>query len=150
MQLLVNATYGIPMALGLLFIGVPGALVWGLLAAVLRFVPYVGPMIGAIFPLTLALGVDPGWNMVLWTVALIATLELISNNLVEPWLYGTSTGMSMLSLILAAMFWTALWGPIGLVLPTPMTVVLLVLAHYLPQLQFLEVLLGSELSLIHI
>lgn len=147
MQLLVNATYGIPMALGLLFIGVPGALVWGLLAAVLRFVPYVGPMIGAIFPLTLALGVDPGWNMVLWTVALIATLELISNNLVEPWLYGTSTGMSTLSLILAAMFWTALWGPIGLVLSTPMTVVLLVLGHYLPQLQFLEVLLGSERAL---
>ncbi|HOB66947.1 AI-2E family transporter [Ottowia sp.] len=143
MQLVVNATYGIPMALGLLFIGVPGALVWGLLAAVLRFVPYLGPVIGAVFPLTLAFAVDPGWDMVLWTVALIVTLELISNNLVEPWLYGTSTGMSTLSLILAAMFWTALWGPIGLVLATPITVVLLALGHHLPQLRILEVLLGS-------
>ncbi len=144
MQLVVNATYGIPMALGLLFIGVPGALVWGLLAAVLRFVPYLGPVIGAVFPVTMAFAVDPGWDMVLWTIALIATLELISNNLDEPWLYGTSTGMSTLSLILAAMFWTALWGPIGLVLSTPITVVLLVLGHHLPQLRVLEVLLGSE------
>ncbi|WOP16359.1 AI-2E family transporter [Ottowia sp. SB7-C50] len=144
MQLVVNATYGIPMALGLLLIGVPGALVWGLLAAVLRFVPYLGPMIGAIFPVTMAFAVDPGWDMVLWTVALIATLELISNNLIEPWLYGSSTGMSTLSLILAAMFWTALWGPIGLMLSTPITVVLLVLGHHLPQLRVLEVLLGSQ------
>ena len=147
MQLLVNATYGIPMALGLLLIGVPGALVWGLLAAVLRFVPYVGPIIGAIFPLTLAFAVDPGWNMVLWTLALIVTLELISNNVIEPWLYGASTGLATLSLIVAAMFWTAIWGPIGLILSTPITVVLLVLGQHLPQLQFLEVLLGSEHAL---
>lgn len=147
MQLLVNATYGIPMALGLLLIGVPGALVWGLLAAVLRFVPYVGPILGAIFPLTLAFAVDPGWNMVLWTLALIVTLEVISNNVIEPWLYGASTGLATLSLILAAMFWTAIWGPIGLVLSTPITVVLLVLGQHLPQLQFLEVLLGSEHAL---
>lgn len=144
MQLVVNASYGVPMMLGLLLIGVPGALVWGLLAAVLRFVPYVGPMIAAVFPLALAFAVDPGWDMVLWTLVLIATLELVSNNLVEPWLYGASTGLSTLSLILAAMFWTAVWGPIGLILSTPITVVLLVLAHHLPQLQILEVLLGSE------
>ncbi|MFD1711914.1 AI-2E family transporter [Ottowia flava] len=147
MQLMVNATYGIPLAIGLLFIGIPGALVWGLLAAVLRFVPYVGPMIASIFPLALAFAVDPGWSVVLWTLALIITLEVISNNIVEPWLYGTSTGMSTLSLIMAAMFWTALWGPIGLILSTPITVVLLVLGHHLPQLQFLEVLLGSERAL---
>lgn len=147
MQLIVNATYGIPMALGLLLIGVPGALVWGLLAAVLRFVPYVGPIIGAVFPLTLAFAVDPGWDMVLWALALIVTLEVISNNVIEPWLYGATTGLSTLSLILAAMFWTAIWGPIGLILSTPITVVLLVLGHHLPQLQFLEVLLGSERAL---
>ena len=147
MQLMVNATYGIPLAIGLLFIGIPGALIWGLLAAVLRFVPYVGPMIASIFPLALAFAVDPGWSLVLWTLALIVTLEVISNNIIEPWLYGTSTGMSTLSLILAAMFWTALWGPIGLILSTPITVVLLVLGHHLPQLQFLEVLLGSERAL---
>ena len=147
MQLLVNAVYGLPLALGLWFIGVPGALVWGLLAAVLRFVPYVGPVIGALFPLALAVAIDPGWNLVLWTLALIVTLEPISNNVVEPWLYGASTGMSALSLILAAMFWTALWGPVGLILSTPITVVALVLGHHLPQLRFLEVLLGSAHAL---
>lgn len=147
MQLLVNATYGIPMAAGLLLIGVPGALVWGLLAAVLRFVPYLGPILGATFPLMLAFAVDPGWDMVLWALALIVTLELISNNVIEPWLYGASTGVATLSLILAAMFWTTIWGPIGLILSTPITVVLLVLGQHLPQLQFLEVLLGSERAL---
>ena len=147
MQLIVNATYGIPMTIGLLVIGVPGALVWGLLAAVLRFVPYAGPLIAAVFPLTLAFAVDPGWDMVLWTLALIVALELISNNIIEPWLYGSSTGLSTLSLILAAMFWTALWGPIGLILSTPITVVLLVAGQYLPQLRFLAVLLGNERAL---
>lgn len=147
MQLIVNATYGLPMTIGLLVIGVPGALVWGLLAALLRFVPYAGPLISAVFPLTLAFAVDPGWNMVLWTLALIVTLELISNNIIEPWLYGASTGISTLSLILAAMFWTALWGPMGLILSTPITVVLLVAGRYVPALHFLEVLLGSERAL---
>ena len=147
MQLLVNAIYGLPLGIGLLLIGIPGALMWGMLAAVLRFVPYVGPMIASVFPLALAFAVDPGWSMVLWTLGLIVTLELISNNVIKPWLYGHSTGMSTLSLILAAMFWTALWGPIGLVLSTPITVVLLVLGHHLPQLRFLEILLGSERAL---
>ncbi|MGB3070134.1 MAG: AI-2E family transporter [Ottowia sp.] len=147
MQLIVNATYGLPMTIGLLLIGVPGALVWGVLAALLRFVPYAGPLIAAVFPLTLAFAVDPGWNMVLWTLALILTLELVSNNIIEPWLYGSSTGISTLSLILAAMFWTALWGPMGLLLSTPITVVLLVAGRYVPALHFLEVLLGSERAL---
>lgn len=147
MQLIVNATYGIPMTIGLLIIGVPGALVWGILAAVLRFVPYAGPLIAAVFPLTLAFAVDPGWDMVLWTLALIVALEVISNNIIEPWLYGSSTGLSTLSLILAAMFWTALWGPMGLILSTPITVVLLVAGHYLPQMRFLVVLLGNERAL---
>lgn len=143
MQLLVNVTYGVPMALGLWVIGVPGALLWGVVATVLRFVPYVGPVISALFPLTLAFAVDPGWNMVLWTAALIVGLELVSNNVVEPLLYGSSTGLSVMSLIAAAMFWTALWGPVGLILSTPLTVCLLVLGRNLPQLQFLEILLGA-------
>lgn len=147
MQLIVNATYGVPMTIGLLIIGVPGALVWGLLAALLRFVPYAGPLISAVFPLTLAFAIDPGWNMVLWTLALILVLELISNNIIEPWLYGSSTGLSTLSLILAALFWTALWGPMGLILSTPITVTLLVAGRYLPALNFLEVLLGSARAL---
>lgn len=143
MQLVVNVSYGIPMALGLWFIGVPGWLLWGTLAAIMRFIPYVGPMLSAVFPVALAFAVDPGWQMVIWTIALIVTLELISNNVVEPLLYGSSTGLSAISLIAAATFWTALWGPVGLILSTPLTVCLLVLGRAHPQLQFLETLLGS-------
>ena len=143
MQLLVNVLYAIPMALGLWLIGVPGWLLWGTLAAIMRFIPYVGPLLSAVFPIGLAFAVDPGWSMVLWTVALIVTLEAISGNILEPMLYGTSTGLSALSLIAAATFWTALWGPVGLVLSTPLTVCLLVVGRYLPQLQFLDILLGS-------
>lgn len=144
MQLLVNVTYGIPMAAGLWLIGVPGAVLWGSLAAVMRFVPYLGPFIAAAFPLTLAFAVDPGWDLVLWTLGLIVLLELVSNNVIEPWLYGSSTGLSALSLIVAATFWAALWGPVGLIMSTPLTVCLLVIGRYLPQLAFLEVLLGSR------
>jgi predicted PurR-regulated permease PerM len=143
MQIAVNVSYGIPMAVGLWIIGVPGALLWGCLAAALRFVPYLGPMISAIFPIALAFAVDAGWSMVLWTIGLIVFLELISNNVVEPLLYGSSTGLSAISLIAAAMFWTALWGPVGLILSTPITVCLLVFGRNFPQLQFLDTLLGS-------
>jgi predicted PurR-regulated permease PerM len=147
MQLIVNLTYGVPMAAGLWFIGVPGALLWGLLASVMRFVPYVGPFISSVFPLALAFAVDPGWNLLLWTLGLIVVLELVSNNVIEPWLYGVSTGLSALSLIVAATFWTALWGPVGLIMSTPLTVCLLVIGRHLPQLAFLDVLLGSQPAL---
>lgn len=147
MQMTVNVSYGIPMALGLWLIGVPGALLWGCLAAVLRFVPYLGPLISSMFPVALAFATDAGWSMVLWTVTLIVVLELVSNNIVEPLLYGSSTGLSAISLITAAMFWTALWGPAGLILSTPLTVCLLVFGRNLPQLQFLDTLLGSTPAL---
>lgn len=147
MQLVVNLSYGVPMALGLWFIGVPGAILWGAVAAVMRFVPYVGPMISAIFPVALAFAVDPGWSMVLWTVGLIVALEILSNNIIEPWLYGASTGLSAMSLMVSAIFWTALWGPIGLIMSTPLTVCLLVIGRYLPRLKFLDVLLGSQPAL---
>ncbi|MFC3073975.1 AI-2E family transporter [Shinella pollutisoli] len=147
MQLLVNLTYAVPMALGLWLIGVPGALLWGTVAGVMRFIPYIGPMISAVFPIALAFAVDPGWSMVLLTVGLIVALELASNNVVEPMLYGTSTGLSAMSLIAAATFWTLLWGPVGLVLSTPLTVCLLVIGRNLPQLQFLDTLLGSSPAL---
>ena len=147
MQLVVNVTYALPMALGLWLIGVPGFILWGTLAAVMRFIPYVGPILSAVFPLSLAFAVDPGWNMVLMTAALILVLELVSNNIIEPLLYGTSTGLSVLSLIAAATFWTAIWGPIGLVLSTPLTVCLLVVGRYIPQLSILETLLGSSPAL---
>lgn len=147
MQLVVNLCYAIPMAAGLWLIAIPGALLWGLLSAVLRFIPYVGSLVGAVFPLLLAFAVDPGWSMVGWALALIVVLELISNNVVEPWLYGASTGLSAMSLIVAATFWTALWGPVGLVLSTPLTVCMLVIGRHLPQLGFLDVMLGSRPAL---
>ena len=143
MQLLVNVTYGVPLALGLWIIGVPGALLWGAVVAGMGFVPYIGPLLAAVFPVALALSVYSGWGMLLWTVALIVILELASNNIVEPLLYGSSTGLSAISLIAAVTFWTALWGPAGLILSTPLTVCLLVLGRNLPQLQFLDTLLGS-------
>lgn len=121
MQLTVNATYGIPIGVGLYLIGVPGALLWGALAIVLRFIPYVGPFIAALFPLTLAIAVDPGWSTFLWALGLFVTVELVSNNVVEPWLYGASTGVSVVAIILAAVVWTMLWGPAGLFLSTPLT-----------------------------
>ncbi len=144
MQILVNIIYAIPMGLGLWLIGVPGALLWATLAAFMRFIPYVGPMLSALFPLSLAFAVDPGWNMVIWTLVLVVGLEAISGNVIEPMLYGTSTGLSAIALIAAATFWTALWGPVGLILSTPLTVCLLVIGRNLRQLQFLEILLGSE------
>jgi predicted PurR-regulated permease PerM len=144
MQLIVNATYGIPVGLGLWLIGVPNPLLWGLLATVLRFVPYIGPVVAAILPLALSVAVDPGWTMLLWTAALFIFLEVVSNNIVEPWLYGSSTGLSPVAIIVAAIFWTWLWGPIGLLLSTPLTVCLVVLGRHVPQFGFLDVLLGSE------
>ena len=142
-QLLINVLYGVPMAAGLFLIGVPGALMWGMLAALLRFVPYVGPAIAAMFPLVLSAAVDPGWTMLLWTALLVITLELVSNNVVEPWLYGASTGLSALAIVVSTIFWTALWGPIGLVLSTPMTVCLAVIGRHVPQWAWLDVLLGN-------
>ena len=147
MQLLVNVSYAVPLAAGLWIIGIPGALLWGAVGAVMRFVPYIGPLIAAIFPITLAFAVDSGWSMLLWTVALIVVLELIINNIVEPLLYGSSTGLSAISLITAAILWTALWGPVGLILSTPLTVCLLVLGRNLPQLGFLDTMLGSTPAL---
>lgn len=144
MQLVVNASYGIPIGVGLWLIGVPNALLWGILATVLRFVPYVGPFIAALFPIALSVAVDPGWSMLMWTIALFLALELFSNNVVEPWLYGSSTGMSTVAILIAAVFWTTLWGPVGLLLSTPLTVCLAVVGRYVPQLAFLDVMLGSE------
>lgn len=144
MQLIVNIAYAIPITIGLWLLGIPNAPLWGLLALVLRFVPYIGPAIGMILPLFLALAVAPGWSLVLWTAALFAAVELISNNIIEPWLYGSRTGLSPLAIIVAAIFWTWLWGPLGLVLSTPLTVCLVVLGRHVPQFEFLDVLFGNE------
>jgi predicted PurR-regulated permease PerM len=143
-QLAINAFYGVSVSIGLWLIGVPHPLLWGLLAFVLRFIPYVGPAMAAALPIIVAVASDPGWTTPLLAVALFAGLELLINNVLEPWLYGSSTGLSPIAILVAAVFWTTLWGPAGLLLATPLTVCLVVLGRHLPQLGFLEVLLGSE------
>ncbi len=143
-QLLVNVIYAVPIGIGLLAIGVPNALLWAMLTLVLRFVPYIGPLLAAIFPLFLAFAVSPDWSMVLWTAALFGCVEFISSNIVEPWLYGSRTGVSPLAIIVAAIFWTWVWGPMGLVLSTPLTVCLVVVGRHIPQLQVFDVLFGDR------
>lgn len=147
MQLVVNVTYGIALAIGLYFIGVPNAILWGALAAVLRFIPYVGPWIASAFPILLSLASSPGWLMPLMAFALIVLLELISNNVMEPWLYGSSTGVTPIALIVAALVWTWLWGPVGLVLATPLTVCLVVMGRHIPKLAFLSIVLSDDEAL---
>jgi predicted PurR-regulated permease PerM len=147
MQVVVNVTYAIPIGIGLWLIGIPNPILWGMLCGVLRFVPYIGPFVAAFFPLALAVAVDPGWTTFLLAGAWFITVELISNNVVEPWLYGASTGLSPIAIIAAAVFWTWLWGPIGLLLSTPLTVCLVVLGRHVPQLAFFDVILGDEPAL---
>ena len=147
MQLVVNVTYGIPFGVGLYLIGIPNAALWAVLAVLLRFIPYLGPVLSAAFPLLLAIAVDPGWTTFLLTLGLVLVIELISNNFIEPWLYGTSTSISAVAIILAAIFWTTLWGPIGLLLATPLTVCLAVMGRYFSSLRFLDVMLGSAPAL---
>lgn len=147
MQLIINATYGLAVAVGLFIIGVPNALVWGLLATVFRFIPYVGPWVAASLPILLSLVVFDGWIRPLEVIGLFIVLELFSNNVMEPWLYGSSTGVSTVGIIVSATFWTWLWGPIGLVLSMPLTVCLVVLGRHVPQLGFLNVLLSDEPAL---
>src|SRR5215471_11637116 len=143
-QFLVNACYGLCIATGLYFIGVPNAALWGLLAGVLRFIPYVGVWAGAFFPVVLSFAISSSWLMPLVTVALFIVLEAIASNLVEPWVYGAKTGVSPIALIISAVFWTWLWGPVGLILSTPLTVCLAVIGRYVPRLELLSILLGEE------
>ena len=146
-QLAINAGFGCVIAAGLLLIGLPSAGLWGILGTLLRFVPYVGAWLSAIIPLTLAAAVDPGWSMVLLTIALYAVVELIAGQIVEPLMYGHSTGLSPISVVVAAIFWSWLWGPIGLILSTPLTLCLVVLGRHVPRLEFLDVLLGDRPAL---
>lgn len=143
-QLALNAGFGLVVGSGLWFIGVPSAPLWGMLAMILRFVPYIGAAIAAIFPLILAAAVDPGWTMVLWTAVLFLTVEPIAGHVIEPLLYGHSTGLSPVAVITAATFWTWLWGPIGLILATPLTICLVVLGRHVDRLKFLDVMFGDQ------
>jgi predicted PurR-regulated permease PerM len=146
-QLLVNVSFGSCVAIGLYFIGVPNAALWGAFAAIMRFVPYVGVWIAASVPVLLSFAVSTSWLSPLLTIGLFVVLELINANALEPWLYGSRTGVSSIALIIAAVFWTWLWGPIGLVLATPLTVCVAVMGRHVPKLQFLSVLLSEEQAL---
>jgi predicted PurR-regulated permease PerM len=144
MQFLINAGYGVAVALGLWLIGVPGAVMWGVLGFSMRFLPYIGPWIAAALPIMVSVATSPGWTQPLVVLAWYVVLELLLNNVAEPLLYGSSTGVSTVGVILAAIFWTWIWGPIGLILAMPMTVCLVVTARYVPQLHFITVLLADQ------
>src|SRR5215510_12024045 len=143
-QFLVNTCYGVCVAIGLQLIGVPNAALWGLLSGVLRFIPYVGPWVGALLPVLLSFAISTTWFTPLMTIGLFIVLEAIVSNFVEPWVYGANTGVSPLALIISAVFWTWLWGPVGLVLSTPMTVCLAVIGRHVPRLEFLGILLSED------
>jgi len=143
-QLAFNATFGLLIGVGLEFIGVPSAPLWGLIAMIMRFVPYIGALLSAIFPMILAAAVGSGWEMLLWTAALFATLELFAGQVIEPLVYGHSSGLSPVAIIVSASFWTWLWGPVGLVLATPLTICLVVVGRHVDRLRFLEVMLGDQ------
>ncbi|HEY5566751.1 MAG TPA: AI-2E family transporter [Gammaproteobacteria bacterium] len=144
MLFLINVIFGVSIAIALYLIGVPSPVLWGILAALLRFVPYVGPWIAAAMPISLSLAVSTGWLAPLLTIGLFVVLELISNNVLEPWLYGKNTGVSAVAVLVAAVFWMWLWGPVGLLLATPLTVCLFVIGKHVPQFSFLGILLGNE------
>ena len=146
-QTAINASFGFLICIGLWLIGVPNPVLWGILGMLLRFVPYIGPIIAAAFPVALAIAVDPGWSLLLWTAGLFLVVEGITGQIVEPYIYGHSTGLSAVAVILAAAFWTWLWGPIGLLLSTPLTLCLVVLGRHVERLAFLDIMLGNQPAL---
>ncbi len=146
-QLAINTGYGCIIAAGLYVIGVPSPILWGMIALLLRFVPYVGVYISASLPVLLAAAVDPGWGMAAWTLALFLVGELIVGQMIEPFAYGHSTGLSPVSVVLAAIFWTWIWGPVGLLLATPLTLCFVVLGRHVKRMEFLDVLLGDRPAL---
>jgi predicted PurR-regulated permease PerM len=146
-QLGVNASFGLVIGLGLLAIGVPSPALWGVTSGLLRFVPYLGPVIAAVAPLSLAAAVDPGWLMASYVGLLFLIVEPLTGYVVEPLLYGHSTGLSPVSVIVAAVFWTWIWGPIGLILSTPLTLCLIVMGRHVKSLEFFDVLLGDRAAL---
>jgi predicted PurR-regulated permease PerM len=144
LQFVVNVGYGFLFGLGVYFIGVPHPLLWGVFATLLRFVPYIGSPVATAFPMVMTLAVFPGWSQVGLLFALFLVLELTTANFIEPWLYGAHIGVSSLAILVAAIFWGMLWGPVGLILSTPLTVCLILMGRYIPQLNFLEILFSDE------
>jgi predicted PurR-regulated permease PerM len=146
-QLLINVGFGIVFGVGLLVIGVPYAFLWGFLTAVLRFIPYIGTWAAVAFPLILSFAVSDGWLQPIAVLVFFALIDLATANVLEPLLFGRSTGVAPVALLVAAAFWTWIWGPVGLVLSTPLTVCLVVLGQYVPRLKFLALLLGDQAAL---
>ncbi len=146
-QLAVNSCFGLVIGFGLLVIGIPTPAMWGLMAGLLRFVPYVGSLLAATVPAALGAAIDPGWSMAIWVVALFFTVDLFTGYVIEPLLYGHSTGLSPVSVIVSAIFWTWLWGPIGLIMSTPLTLCLVVMGRHVKSLEFFDVLLGDRPAL---
>jgi predicted PurR-regulated permease PerM len=146
-QIAVNVTFGAVIATGLYFIGLPEPLLWGVIAGLLRFVPYIGSYIAAAIPIALAAAVDAGWTKALWVAGMFLVTEPIVGQFVEPMAYGRSTGLSPIAVVIAAIFWTWLWGPAGLILSTPLTLCVVVLGRHVEQLEFLNVLLGDRPAL---
>jgi predicted PurR-regulated permease PerM/methanogenic corrinoid protein MtbC1 len=144
LQLLINSCFGLVIGLGLYFIGLPNALLWGALAAALRFLPYLGSPMAAILPILLSLAIFSGWTRPLETIGLYAVVELLVANVFEPLIYGAQTGISSFAILFAAIFWTLIWGPIGLLLSTPLTVCLVVIGRHVPSLNFLNIMLGDQ------
>ena len=144
MQLFVNACFGVPFGIALYLIGMPNAVLWGLLAIALRFIPYAGAWVAAALPALLAFAISDDWSLVAWTLGVFLALELTLVYALEPWLYGRSTGLSAIAVMAATVFWTWLWGPVGLLLATPLTVCVVVVGRYIPRLGFLNLMLGSE------
>ena len=146
-QLALNAAFGVAVAIGLYFIGVPSPILWGILAGLMRFVPYIGVFIAAIPPIVLAAAAGPDWSMAIAVTVLFGVSEPVMGYVVEPMIYGRSTGLSPAAIVVAAIFWTWLWGPIGLILSTPLTLCLVVLGRHVERLEFLDVLLGDRPAL---
>ena len=147
LQLGLNLAFGIVIGACLWVIGVPNAPLWGAIAAILRFVPYIGGALSALLPMALAAAVEPGWTMLLLTAALFGVAELVTAQVIEPVLFGSNTRVSPLAVLLSAAFWTAIWGPVGLILAMPITISLVVFAEHMPMLSFVGVLLGNTPAL---
>ena len=146
-QVLINAAYGIFIGLALWAIGMPSPVAWGVLAMIMRFVPYVGAYIAAIIPALVAAAIDPGWSMVLMVIGLFTIAEMTMGQFIEPQVYGRGTGVTPIAVIGCTIFWTYLWGPLGLIIATPITVCFSVLGRHVEGLHFLEVLLGDQPAL---
>jgi len=144
LQLVINACFGAVIGLGLYFIGIPNSMLWGVVAALLRFLPYVGSPLAAVLPILLSLAIFPTWTGPVATIGLYFAVELLVGNFLEPLVYGAHTGISSFAILFAAIFWTLIWGPIGLLLSTPLTVCLVVLGRHVPALSFLNIMLGDQ------